>query len=85
MYRIAILGTICLCVCSGATHKVTDAEVQRVHRGTLLIDSHNDVTSLTVDGFDIGSSGSDSDTDIARLRAGGVGRSSSPPTSTRNM
>lgn len=73
MYRIAILGAICLCVCSGAGHTVSDAEVQRVHRGTLLIDTHNDVTSRTVDGFDIGSRGSSSDTDIARLRAGGVG------------
>ncbi len=73
MYQIAILGAICLSVCSAEGRKVTDAEVQRVHRGTLLIDTHNDVTSRTVDGFDIGSRGSDSDTDIARLRAGGVG------------
>ncbi len=42
-------------------------------RGPLLIDSHNDVTSRTVTGFDIGSKSGEGDTDIARLRAGGVG------------
>jgi hypothetical protein len=33
---------------------VTDEEVMRVHRSTILIDTHNDVTSFTVDGMDIG-------------------------------
>jgi len=53
--------------------KVAEAEVQSVHRSALLIDTHNDVTSFTVDGFDIGSSGSKHHTDLARLKAGGVG------------
>ena len=53
--------------------KVSDAEVQNVHRSTLLIDTHNDVTSFTVEGFDIGSSGSKHHTDLARLKEGGVG------------
>lgn len=39
----------------------------------LLIDTHNDVTSFTVDGYDIGSKGSAKHTDIARLKQGGVG------------
>lgn len=39
----------------------------------LLIDTHNDVTSLTVDGFDIAKHNEKGHTDIARLRAGGVG------------
>src|SRR5579884_2383669 len=39
----------------------------------LLIDTHNDVTSLTVDGFDIAKHNDKGHTDIARLRAGGVG------------
>src|SRR2546430_5153884 len=52
---------------------VTDAEVQRVHRSTLLIDTHNDVPSRTVEGFDIGSRTGTGHTDIARLKEGGVG------------
>jgi membrane dipeptidase len=52
---------------------VTDDEVMRVHRSALLIDTHNDVPSRTVDGFDIGSHAPDGQTDIGRLKAGGVG------------
>ena len=52
---------------------VSDVDVQRVHRAALLIDTHNDLTSRTVLGFDIGSKGSDSHTDIQRLKAGNVG------------
>ena len=52
---------------------VTDAEVMRVHRSALLIDTHNDVTSRTVDGFDIGPRAPSGHTDIARLKEGGVG------------
>ncbi|MSO24222.1 MAG: hypothetical protein EXQ58_13475 [Acidobacteria bacterium] len=56
-----------------AKRKVSEAEVHRVHCSTLLIDTHNDVTSMTVEGFDIGSTGSKHHTDLARLKAGGVG------------
>jgi len=56
-----------------AKRKVTEAEVQSVHRSALLIDTHNDVTSFTVEGFDIGSAGSKHHTDLPRLKAGGVG------------
>lgn len=52
---------------------ITDAMVREVHKSAILIDTHNDVTSRTVDGFDIGKTGSDSHTDISRLREGGVG------------
>jgi len=59
---------------SGAqTHRISNAEVMRVHRSTLLIDTHNDVTSRTVEGFDIGSHAGTGHTDIARLKEGGVG------------
>src|SRR5690242_3887616 len=59
---------------SGQTRTVTDAEVMRVHRSTLLIDTHNDVPSRTVEGFDIGARGNTTGhTDIARLKEGGVG------------
>jgi membrane dipeptidase len=55
------------------TRTVTDQEVRRVHASTLLIDTHNDVTSRTVDGFDIGERAGDGQTDLPRLREGGVG------------
>lgn len=59
--------------CFAQNRPVTDAEVEKVHRSLLLIDSHNDLTSRTVSGFDIGSRNSDTHTDISRLRAGSVG------------
>jgi len=58
---------------TGQNRTVTDAEVMRVHRSTLLIDTHNDVPSRTVEGFDIGSRTGTGHTDIARLKEGGVG------------
>lgn len=55
------------------TRQVSDAEVERVHKSALLIDTHNDVTSKTVDGFDIGKPTSTGHTDLPRLRQGNVG------------
>jgi len=50
-----------------------DADVEAVRRSALLIDTHNDVPSFTVDGYDIGKGGPKRHTDTARLRQGGVG------------
>lgn len=50
-----------------------DAEVQRVRRSALVFDTHNDVTSRTLTGFDIGKAATDGHTDIVRYRAGGFG------------
>ena len=55
------------------TRQITDAEVMRVHRSTLLIDTHNDVPWRVVDGFDIGTKVRSGHTDIARMKEGGVG------------
>jgi membrane dipeptidase len=66
----AILLPILACA---QTRVVSDEEVRRVHNSTLLIDSHNDVTSRTVDGFDIGERASDGQTDLPRMRQGGIG------------
>ena len=52
---------------------VSDAEVERVHRSALLIDTHNDVTSDTLKGLDIAQARTDGHTDLARLRQGNVG------------
>jgi len=67
------LVLLALTALSAAKRQVTEAEVQSVHRSALLIDTHNDVTSFTVEGFDIGSAGSKHHTDLARLKTGGVG------------
>jgi membrane dipeptidase len=72
MHRIAILS-ICVSLAALAQPKVSDEEVMRVHRSALLIDTHNDITSRTVEGFDIGAASTTTHTDLARLRAGGVG------------
>jgi membrane dipeptidase len=52
---------------------VSDAEVMRVHRSAILIDTHNDVTSSTVAGMDIGKLNPDHMTDLPRMKQGGMG------------
>jgi membrane dipeptidase len=52
---------------------VTDEEVRNVHNSAILIDTHNDITSSTVAGLDIGKSSPLHHTDIPRLKTGGVG------------
>ncbi len=51
---------------------VTDAEVTRVHKSALLIDTHNDITGATVDGLDIGVPNTTTHTDLARMKNGGM-------------
>src|SRR5271163_4776941 len=58
---------------AAAQRRYTGEEVMKIHRSALLIDTHNDVTSRTVDGFDIGPRASSGHTDVPRLREGGVG------------
>jgi membrane dipeptidase len=60
---------------SPGRHKrtVTDAEVQRVHKSAILIDTHNDVTSATVAGLDLGKPNTDHMTDLPRMKKGGMG------------
>ncbi|HUQ91082.1 MAG TPA: dipeptidase [Bryobacteraceae bacterium] len=72
MTRCAVL-LLTLLPLYAQTKKYTDAEVDKIHRSMLLIDTHNDVTSNTVKGFDIGKRSSTTHTDIPRLRAGNVG------------
>ncbi|MCC6365673.1 MAG: dipeptidase [Bryobacterales bacterium] len=72
------LAALALLLCSSRpalpqTKKYTDAEVEKIHRSLLLIDTHNDITSKTVQGFDIASHGAATHTDLARLREGNVG------------
>jgi len=67
------LALVTALLLSGQNRPIPDAEVARVHRSTLLIDTHNDLPSRTVEGFDIGSRTGTGHTDIARLKEGGVG------------
>src|SRR5580704_7104115 len=60
-------------VCLAQTRPVTDADVRRIHGSMILIDTHNDITSRTVDGYDIGKHTDDEHTNVAALKAGGVG------------
>jgi membrane dipeptidase len=55
-----------------------DARAREIHRKALLVDGHNDIPlAILDDGFDLGADGTRgkvrTQTDLARLRAGGVG------------
>jgi membrane dipeptidase len=71
---VRILSTLLLCCAvAPAQRHYTDEEVMKIHRSALLIDTHNDVTSRTVGGSDIGQRAATGHTDVPRLREGGVG------------
>lgn len=69
MFRARWILLLCLAACA---QRPAD-RVAELHRSLLIIDTHNDVTSRTVDGFDIGRPDGKGHTDIPRLRAGNVG------------
>jgi membrane dipeptidase len=50
-----------------------EAEVRKIHRSLLLVDTHNDAPLRVVAGFDIGQRSQKGHTDLPRLREGGVG------------
>jgi membrane dipeptidase len=60
-------------VCAFAQQKVTDEEVNEVGRTAILIDTHNDVTSKTVDGYDIATPNQGGNTDLIRMKKGNLG------------
>ncbi|HTS29091.1 MAG TPA: dipeptidase [Bryobacteraceae bacterium] len=76
--RVAVLSALAASLFAQAPGRqkrtgVTDAEVMRVHQSAILIDTHNDVTSATVAGLDIGKPNTDHMTDVARMKKGGMG------------
>lgn len=76
--RLAGIALLCAVSAAGQApgrkkRSVTDAEVRRVHKSAILIDTHNDITSRTVAGMDIGKPSSDTHTDLPRMKAGGMG------------
>jgi membrane dipeptidase len=50
------------------TRKVTDAEVEKITREAILIDTHDDVTSKTVTGYDIATPNKGGQTDLPRMK-----------------
>ena len=73
MIRCALALLVTLVPLLAQKRAVTDDEVRRVHKSALLIDTHNDVTSKTVQGFDIGKRAATGHTDVPRMREGGMG------------
>ncbi|MGA8594965.1 MAG: dipeptidase [Bryobacteraceae bacterium] len=67
----AFFGVVILAF--SAPPKNLDKRVKAITKSAILIDTHNDIPSFTVDGDDIGKPTPERDTDIARLKAGGVG------------
>jgi membrane dipeptidase len=59
--------------CFAASMNRVEKQVRSITKSAILIDTHNDVPSFTVDGYDIGQPTPQRDTDIPRLREGGVG------------
>ncbi len=55
------------------TKPVTQAEVNRITRDAILIDTHDDVTSRTVTGYDIAMPNKSGQTDLPRMKKGNLG------------
>jgi membrane dipeptidase len=76
--RIAVIAVACSTLAPAwqtprVKHTVSDEEVRRVHEAAILIDTHNDITSRTVAGFDIGQPSTTTHTDLPRMKKGGMG------------
>ncbi len=68
------MGVLAALEVYGQVHNtVSGAEVERIQREVLLIDSHNDVPYYIVQGRDIASASASPHTNVAELKAGGVG------------
>jgi membrane dipeptidase len=68
--RVSPLASLALLALplSAQQHKVTQAEVDRITRDAILIDTHNDVTSRTVEGYDIATPNTRGQTDLTRMK-----------------
>jgi len=71
--RIICAAAALISMAFAQTRSVSDAEVKRVHSSAILIDTHNDITSRTVEGYDIGEAKHDGHTNVTALKEGGVG------------
>jgi membrane dipeptidase len=71
--RSAIFAGLYLATIAGVSlaqtpRTVTDAEVARITRDAILIDTHDDVTSRTVAGYDIATPNKTGQTDLPRMK-----------------
>ncbi len=70
--RLTALALLLSGALFAADSKKIDKQVRAITKSAILIDTHNDIPSFTVDGADIGASPK-TQTDIKRLHEGGVG------------
>ncbi len=52
--------------------EVTDEEVRKVHASAIIFDTHNDVPMRTLGGWDFTARANDGETDLPRMRQGGM-------------
>ncbi|MDE1177504.1 MAG: dipeptidase [Edaphobacter sp.] len=67
MSSIAMLTALSLPAIS-QQHQATQEQIDRITRDAILIDTHDDVTSLTVEGYDIATPNAHGQTDLARMK-----------------
>ena len=65
---LAAIAALTLPLAAQQPHKVTQEEVDRITREAILIDTHNDVTSRTVSGYDIATPNKSGETDLPRMK-----------------
>lgn len=72
----SVAALVAIALTASARHQMNqkdlDARVKAITNSAILIDTHNDIPSFTIDGTDIGNAPKNH-TDIPRLRQGGVG------------
>ena len=67
-FALAVIASLALPLAAQQPHKVTQEEVDRITRDAILIDTHNDVTSRTVAGYDIATPNKSGETDLPRMK-----------------
>jgi membrane dipeptidase len=65
---ISVAAALPLAAQQPRTRPVTQAEVDRITRDAILIDTHDDVPSRTVDGYDIATPNKEGMTDLPRMK-----------------
>ncbi len=65
---LLLVSSLALAAAAQQPRKVTQAEVDRITREAILIDTHDDVTSRTVEGYDIATPNKRGQTDLARMK-----------------
>ncbi|HTD96440.1 MAG TPA: dipeptidase [Edaphobacter sp.] len=68
IYALAATAALTFPLVAQQPHKVTQQEIDRITREAILIDTHNDVTSRTVSGYDIATPNKSGETDLPRMK-----------------